>query len=152
MVDLSGLKTEESRIWTKEGARINQTTIIEDKINYYKETQQWEFVLNSMEDYLRFQMEAMSEKIVDEQGHKKTVVGMETPTWKALDQELKELTNEWKQTQPRTNDPAARMNNKTKREELVDKIKELINKLYHNNVKFALTYQRKDDPMKAAYQ
>lgn len=156
MVDRNALKGDSPEIWTKESLRIVQITALEDKINLYKEAGQWGLVLNSMEDYLRFQMEAMEEKLKENNADgtptKRTVIGMATPTWNEMSTELRELVDNWELLSINKIDPATRMNDQEERRELIRRIKDLLNRIYNNNVKFALTYKRKDDPMKAAYQ
>lgn len=133
-------------IWTKEARRVEQITDIEDKINQYKELGEWGYVLNKCEDYLRFQVEAIEEK--DPSSGKK-MYGIETPTYKAMMEEINLLMQNWDEAQMKMQDPAARSNNAIDRREIIMRIKGLIDRLYHNNIVFNLTYRKKKDPMEA---
>jgi len=153
------LKSDSPEIWTKEAKRIEQITHLEDKINFYKESGQWGYVLNAMEDYLRFQMEAIEEKTKisdpdNPEAKPKTVskLGLDSTVFKNIYEKLMELQKRWEESQRRTSDPAFRVNRGEDTRELILEIKETLNKIYHNNVVYALTYKKKDDPMKAAYQ
>lgn len=139
-----------SELWTKEAKRIEQITKVEDKINAYKELGEWGLVLNSMEDYLGFQVEAIEEKIKDETtGKVKTLKGIETNIYKDQTKEIQELIQLWEQMGMRAGDPARRMNQYQERSIIVGRIKKMIGMLYQNNIRFNLTYRKKQDPMDA---
>ena len=139
-------KPGSSEIWTKEAKRIDQITAIEDKINIYKEAGQWGLVLNALEDYLRFQVEAIEEK--DPETKKKTQ-GIKTVTYQEQMGEILNLSEQWDNIQMRSKDPASRMNNRQEAQILVRKVKLMIDKIYHNNIVYNLTYRRAPDPMEA---
>lgn len=139
-----------AELWTKEAKRIEQITKVEDKINAYKELGEWSLVLNSMEDYLGFQVEAIEEKVKDEgTGKVKTLKGIETNIYKEQNAEIQELIMKWEQMSLRAGDPARRMNQYQERAELIGRVKKMIGILYQNNIRFNLTYRKKNDPYEA---
>lgn len=140
--DFSGA-SEDQTIWTKEQKRVEQITKKEDAINYYKELGQWDLVLNALEDYLRFQVEAIEEK---EPETKKIVKGIYTPTYKKQNEEIINLQLEWSRLQRGKSDPAARRNDLEDKFDLIMRIKRMIDRIYQNNIEFNLTYRKAQRP------
>lgn len=142
----TGIKAGSSEIWTKEAKRIDQITAVEDKINLYKEQGQWGLVLNALEDYLRFQVEAIEEKDPET---KKKVQGIKTITYTTQMGEILELQEAWMNLNTRSKDPATQRNSMMEMQYLTRRIKVMIDKIYHNNIVYNLTYRRAPDPMEA---
>lgn len=131
--------SDDQNIWTKEARRIEQITALEDKINIYKEANQWGLVLNALEDYLRFQIEAIEEK-------ENKARGVDTKIYKELSEEIINLQLYWDSIQTSKVDPAARQNDREERFQLILRIKKMIDRVYQNNVTFNLTYRKPQKP------
>jgi hypothetical protein len=148
------LTTESPNNWTREEYRNMQLTINESKCLLYKEQKNWDLCLNSIEDWLSFDIELIEETIttIDEEGktHKEKKYGMNTNIYKETKAKIRKYRNKIGDISGRATDPARRKNNEEEAREVTDEIRDLIDFMFNLNRELGVTYRRQIDPKKAA--
>lgn len=149
------LKSDTPEVWTKEVYRNQQFLVLETNMFDAELIEDYGKLLRLSRIYLRLQMEVMEERVdtVNDEGEKKSVkeLGMKTPLFQNMKREIDELEYKWSLMQTKKLDPVMRSNDHRERRELIKRIQNLQDGLFHNNTVLGLNYKKKMDVMKAAY-